>query len=84
MKKLILSVVLLCSAVAAFACTNLIVGKKASADGSVMCTYNCDGFGFAQPLSISLPGRHAEGEMVAIHGWGPQAVGRQIAEAPYT
>ena len=28
----------------AMACTNLIVGKKASTDGSVMCTYNCDGF----------------------------------------
>ena len=30
-----------------YACTNLIVGKKASVDGSVVCTYNCDGFGFA-------------------------------------
>ncbi|MBR3827685.1 MAG: C69 family dipeptidase, partial [Bacteroidales bacterium] len=29
------------------ACTNLIVGKKASTDGSVMCSYNCDGFGFS-------------------------------------
>ena len=28
----------------AMACTNLIVGKKASKDGSVMCSYNCDGF----------------------------------------
>ena len=33
------------------ACTNLIVGKKASVDGSVICTYNCDGFGFASSLS---------------------------------
>ncbi|MBR2083692.1 MAG: C69 family dipeptidase [Muribaculaceae bacterium] len=30
-----------------WACTNLIVGKAASVDGSVICTYNCDGYGFA-------------------------------------
>ncbi|MBQ9398364.1 MAG: C69 family dipeptidase, partial [Bacteroidales bacterium] len=46
MKKLLCSAILLFAAVASFACTNLIVGKKASADGSVMCTYNCDSFGF--------------------------------------
>ena len=84
MKKLILSAILLYAAVASFACTNLIVGKKASADGSVMCTYNCDGFGFASPLTLSLPGRHAEGEMIAIRGWGPQPAERFIAEAPNT
>ena len=84
MKKLILSAILLCSWVAAFACTNLIVGKKASADGSVMCTYNCDSFGFLQPLDFFVPGRHAEGEMIAIRGWGPQAGERFVAEAPYT
>ena len=50
MKKLILSATLSLLTVASFACTNLIVGKKASVDGSVMCTYNCDGFGFASPL----------------------------------
>ena len=27
---------------AAMACTSLMVGKKASADGSVMCTYNAE------------------------------------------
>ncbi|MBQ9819233.1 MAG: C69 family dipeptidase, partial [Bacteroidales bacterium] len=47
MKRLILTALLLPWTVAALACTNLIVGKKASTDGSVMCTYNCDGFGFA-------------------------------------
>ena len=84
MKKLILSAILLCAAVASFACTNLIVAKKASVDGSVMCTYNCDGFGFASSLSISLPGRHTDGEQIAIRGWGPQPAGRYVAEAPYT
>ena len=84
MKKLILSVILLCSVVAAFACTNLIVGKKASADGSVMCTYNCDSFGFLMPLSFSAPGRHAEGDMIAIRGWGPQTGEKLVKEAPYT
>ena len=55
------------------ACTNLIVGKNASVDGSVICTYNCDGFGFAASLSYSQPGSHAKGEMVALRGWGPKA-----------
>ena len=84
MKKLIVSAILLCSVVASFACTNLVVGKKASADGSVMCTYNCDSFGFLMPLSFSAPGRHAEGDLIAMRGWGPQASERFIKEAPYT
>ena len=42
---LFLAAVLLLSAPDADACTNLIVGKAASADGSVMVTYNCDTFG---------------------------------------
>ena len=84
MKKLILSAILLCAAVVSFACTNLIVGKKASADGSVICTYNCDSFGFLQPLEFSAPGRHEAGELIALRGWGPQATERFITEAPYT
>ena len=79
MKRLILSVLLLFAAVASYACTNLIVGKKASADGSVMCTYNCDGFGFASPLSYYAPGRHAPGELIALRGEG-----RYVAQADYT
>ncbi len=66
------------------ACTNLIVGKKASVDGSVICTYNCDGFGFASSLSYSAPGQHAPGEQIAVRGWGPNAGVHYIAQAPYT
>lgn len=68
----------------AWACTNLIVGKRASADGSVMCTYNCDGFGFSGSLSYSPSGQHAEGELIAIHGWGPSHEGRYVRQVPYT
>ncbi|MCR4828902.1 MAG: C69 family dipeptidase, partial [Bacteroidales bacterium] len=66
------------------ACTNLIVGKKASADGSVMCTYNCDGFGFAGSLFYSPAGRHAAGENIAIRGWGPVHEGRYVEQVEYT
>ena len=66
------------------ACTNLIVGKKASADGSVICTYNCDGFGFSGALSYSAPGRHEKGEMIALRGWGPDAETHFIPQAEYT
>ena len=34
----------------ATACTNFIVGKAASIDGSVICTYNADDYGMFQRL----------------------------------
>ena len=70
MNKTIITLFILLAAMPAMACTNLIVGKKASADGSVMCSYNCDGFGFSGSLFYSPAGRHAPGEQIAIHGWG--------------
>lgn len=85
MKKIILLSLLLAAMMApATACTNLIVGKKASADGSVMCTYNCDGFGFSGSLFYSPAGRHAPGEKIAIHGWGPTHEGRYVDQVEYT
>ena len=88
MKKILTSVLAavlaLSASLKADACTNLIVGKDASVDGSVICTYNCDGFGFASSLTYSLPGSHAPGEMIAIRGWGPDAQVHYIAQAPYT
>ena len=85
MKRILLTTLLSLLTVAGFACTNLIVGKKASVDGSVMCTYNCDGFGFASSLSWSPAGRHAPGEMISLRGFGPFArEPRYISQADYT
>ena len=66
------------------ACTNLIVGKKASTDGSVICTYNCDGFGFSGSLFYSPAGRHDKDELIAIHGWGPPHEGQYVKQVEYT
>ena len=69
---------------ASMACTNLIVGKKASTDGSVMCTYNCDGFGFSGSLWHIPSGQHEKGEKIAVRGWGPVHEGRYVDQVDYT
>ena len=84
MKKHLILTLLLAFSYGAFACTNLIVGKKASADGSVMCTYNCDGFGFSGSLFYSPGGRHDKDELIAIHGWGPAHEGQFVKQVEYT
>lgn len=48
------------------ACTNFIVGKKASVDGSVMCSYSADDYGMFQNLAHYPAGKHAKGEMRKI------------------
>ena len=85
MKRLfVLFLLLVVGVEATLACTNLIVGKKASTDGSVMCTYNCDGFGFSGSLSYSPSGRHEPGELIEIHGWGPSHKGQYVKQVEYT
>ena len=84
MKRFLFTAALTLVSAAGFACTNLIVGKLASTDGSVMCTYNCDGFGFASSLSWSAAGRHAAGETIAVRGWGPQSPVHYVRQADYT
>ncbi|MBO7372438.1 MAG: C69 family dipeptidase [Bacteroidales bacterium] len=86
MKKIILSTVLGFLSIASFACTNLIIGKKASADGSVFCTYNCDGFGFAAALSYSPAGAHSPSERLAfpVRGENGEVSYRYIPQVAYT
>ena len=84
MKKQIILAIFLAITATSIACTNLIVGKKASADGSVMCTYNCDGFGFSGSLFYSPGGRHDKDELIAIHGWGPPHEGQYVKQVEYT
>ncbi len=63
------------------ACTNLIVGKKASVDGSVMCTYSADDYGMFQGLSHFPAAKHAAGEMRQVYDWDTNEYHGQIPEA---
>ncbi len=84
MKKFLLSLMLCTGIVNAFACTNFIVGKKASADGSVICTYNADDYGMFIGLCHYPAGKHAKGEMRQIYDWDTKEYHGQIPEAPET
>ena len=66
------------------ACTSIIVGKKASADGSVMTTYNCDSYGTFHPLYHYAAGKHKKGEMRDVIDRDSRVYHGQIAEAEET
>ena len=51
------------------ACTNFIVGKKASADGSVLCSYSADDYGMFQNLCHYPAAKHAKGTMRKVFDW---------------
>lgn len=84
MRKLVLSLLLCTGVINALACTNFIVGKKASADGSVMCTYSADDYGMFLGLCHYPAGKHAKGEMLQIYDWDTKEYHGQIPQAAET
>lgn len=64
------------------ACTNLIVTKGASADGSVMITYTCDGE-FHPRLRYEPAADHGPDETIEIRDWSGALKGT-IKQAPRT
>ena len=84
MRKLFLSLLLFTGVINALACTNFIVGKKASADGSVMCTYSADDYGMFLGLCHYPAGKHAKGEMLQIYDWDTKEYHGQIPQAAET
>lgn len=91
MKKLILIITLLSCQLCLFncqlslhACTNFIVGKSASTDGSVICTYNADDYGMFQNLCHYPAGKHEKGEMREVYDWDTGEYHGKIPEAAET
>lgn len=66
------------------ACTNLIVGKNASTDGSVICSYNADSYGAFFNLVHFPAGKHQPGEMVKIFDWDTNHYWGEIPQAAET
>lgn len=52
-----------------FACTNLLVGKKASTDGSTMITYSADSYALFGELYHWPAKTYPEGEMLKVYDW---------------
>lgn len=66
------------------ACTNLIVGKAASTDGSVIVSYSADSFGMFGHLYHSPAATHEQGEMLDIYDWDTAKYLGQIKQVPKT
>lgn len=84
MKSLVLSAAMLFASSGALACSNLIVGKKASVDGSVMVSYNADDYGMFGHLCHYPAGTHPKGTMRQIYDWDSGVYHGEIEEAPVT
>ena len=84
MKRLFILSVLTLAAIGAFACTNFIVGKKASKDGSVICSYSADSYGMFQGLVHFPAAKHPKGTMRDVRDWDSNKYLGQIAEAEET
>jgi dipeptidase len=70
------------ASVRADSCTNFIVTKGASADGSVMLTYTCDGE-FYPRMSFEAAADHGPDEFIEIKDRAGKLLGK-IKQAPHT
>lgn len=85
MKKLFLTAVTLLAAITSgMACTNLIVGKAASADGSVIVSYSADSYGMYGYLCHYPAAVHAAGTWREVYDWETGRYTGRIPEAAQT
>ena len=70
MKKILILILFAVAAIhSSQACTNFIVGKKASADGSVFISYSADSYGMSGFVAHFPAAIHPEGTMREIYNW---------------
>ena len=84
MKRIFFIILAMSAAVVGMACTNFIVGKTASADGSVMVTYNADSYGMYGNMYRSEAATHNEGEVRKVYEWDTNRFLSLVDEAPVT
>ena len=84
MKKLILTLALALGAITSYACTNFIVTKGASTDGSVMVTYAADSHQLYGALYYTPKGKFKPGAMLRVDEWDTGKYLGDIAQIPQT
>ena len=84
-KRIVLGLALLVAAtIQSWACTNFIVGKNASKDGSVIVSYSADSYGMFGELYHYPAAVHGKDAMRTIHEWDTGKYLGQIKEARQT
>ncbi len=68
-KGLIIALLMLVSGSYAVACTNLLVGKKASTDGSVFVTYSADSYALFGELYHWPAAKYPAGSLLDVYDW---------------
>lgn len=66
------------------ACTNIIVGKKASKDGSIFVSYSADSYGAYGVMQHFPAGTHKKGDKRIVRDWETNRYLGEIDEAPVT
>ena len=70
MRKIILSTLMLFVSVAGFACTNFLITKGSTTDGSTMITYAADSHTRYGQLRYHPGGTHQPGEVLSLYNYG--------------
>ncbi|WP_352421568.1 C69 family dipeptidase [Proteiniphilum sp.] len=79
MKKIIVTIALLFIIFESFPCTNLLVGKKASTDGSTLISYAADSYALYGELYHWPAQQYNPGEMLKVYEWDS---GKYLGEIP--
>ncbi len=70
MKKLFLTTILVLLSISfTYPCTNFLVGKKASVDGSTLISYAADSYGLYGELYHWPAKQYRPGELLKVYEW---------------
>lgn len=83
-KYIISAVAIVAGSLPGLCCTNLIAGKGATTDGSVMMSYSADSHNLFGFLHHAAAGKHEKGEMRKIVEWDTNKPLGEIPQAPET
>lgn len=84
MKKFFIPVLAALLAIPSVACTNMLVGKKASVNGATMISYNADSHQLYGELYYTAAADHKVGEMRQVIDWDSQKPLGQIPQPAHT
>lgn len=76
---LFIAAVYLATAFVAYPCTNFLIGKKASVDGSTFISYSADSYSLYGELYHWKAANHAPGTMLKVYEWD---TGKYLGEIP--